>query len=216
MLKKIDVRGGIVTIDAMGAQKAIAEEVIRGKADYVLALKGNHESLHRAVIEHIDERLEGDLEGAEELTTTDRGHGREEERTYLQLPAPEGLPGKSQWKGLKSVGVVTSRRVKGDRESIEIRYYLSSLPVDVKLFARAVRGHWSVENACHWTLDVTFREDDSRLRERVLGANITWLYRFTLSILKQHPDRRMSLIMKRRGCGWSDKFLMEVVNVLAC
>jgi predicted transposase YbfD/YdcC len=216
LLKKIDVRGGVVTIDAMGTQKAIAEEVIRGKADYVLALKGNHESLHRAVIAHIDERLEGDLEGAEELTTTDRGHGREEERIYLQMPAPEGLPGKSQWKALKSVGVVTSRRMKGDQESIEIRYYLSSLPVDVKLFARAVRGHWSVENTCHWTLDVTFREDDSRIRERVLGANITWLYRFTLSILKQHPDRRMSLIMKRRGCGWSDKFLMEVINALIC
>jgi predicted transposase YbfD/YdcC len=216
LLKKIDIRGGVVTIDAMGAQKAIAEEVIRGQADYVLALKGNHESLHRAVIEHIDERLEGDLEGAEELTTTDRGHGREEERTYLQLPAPAGLPGKEQWEGLKSVGVVTSRRVEGDKESIEIRYYLCSLPVDAELFARAVRGHWSVENACHWTLDVTFREDDSRVRERALGSNITWLYRFTLSILKQHPDRRMSLIMKRRGCGWSEKFLMEVIDALVC
>src|SRR4051812_32796174 len=216
LLKKIDVRGGVVTIDAMGAQKAIAEEIVRGGADYVLALKGNQEVLHRAVIGHIDERLEGDLEGAEEMTTTDRGHGREEERIYLQLPAPEGLPGRGDWKGLKSVGVVTSRRLKGDQESIEIRYYLSSLPVDVGLFARAVRGHWSVENACHWSLDVTFREDDSRVRERVLGSNITWLYRFTLSILKQHPDRRMSLIMKRRGCGWSEKFLMEVIDALVC
>ncbi len=216
LLKKIDVRGGVVTIDAMGAQKAIAEEVIRGKADYVLALKGNHESLHRAVIEHIDERLEGDLKGAEELTTTDRGHGREEERTYLQLPVPKDLPGREDWKALKSVGVVTSRRVTGDGESIEVRYYLSSLPVDVGLFARAARGHWSVENACHWSLDVTFREDDSRVRERVLGSNITWLYRFTLSILKQHPDRRMSLIMKRRACGWSDEFLMEVIGALTC
>jgi predicted transposase YbfD/YdcC len=148
LLKKIDVRGGVVTIDAMGAQKAIAEEVIRGGADYVLALKANHESLHRAVIGHIDERLLADLEGAEELTTTDRGHGREEERTSLQLPAPDGLPGEEQWECLKSVGVVTSRRVAGDKESIEIRYYLSSLAVDAKLFARAVRGHWSVENAC--------------------------------------------------------------------
>ena len=216
LLKKIDVRGGIVTIDAMGAQKAIAEEVIRGKADYVLALKGNHESLHRAVIEHIDERLEGDLEGAKELTTTDRGHGREEERTYLQLPVPKDLPGREEWKGLKSIGVATSRRVEGDQESIEIRYYLCSLPVDAELFARAVRGHWSVENACHWSLDVTFREDDSRVRERVLGSNITWLYRFTLSILKQHPDRRLSLIMRRRACGWSDKFLMEVIAGLTC
>jgi predicted transposase YbfD/YdcC len=216
LLKKIDVRGGVVTIDAMGAQKAIAEQIIRGKADYVLALKGNQETLHRAVIGHIDEQLEGDLEGAEELTTTDHGHGREEQRTYLQLPAPADLPGRGEWKGLASVAVVTSRRVKGDQESIEMRYYLSSLSVGVKLFARAVRGHWSVENACHWTLDVTFREDDSRVRERVLGSNITWLYRFTLSILKQHPDRRQSLIMKRRGCGWSDKFLMEVIGALTC
>ena len=216
LLKKIDVVGGIVTIDAMGAQKAIAEEVIRAKADYVLALKGNQEALHRAVIAHIDEQLEGDLGEETELTTTERGHGRAEERTYLQLPAPEGLPGRDQWKRLKSVGVVTSRRVEDGREGIEVRYYLSSLPVDVKLFARAVRGHWSVENACHWSLDVTFREDDSRIRQRVLGSNITWLYRFTLSILKQHPDRRMSLIMKRRGCGWSEKFLMEVIGALAC
>jgi predicted transposase YbfD/YdcC len=215
LLKKIDVRGGIVTIDAMGTQKAIAAEIIGGKADYVLALKRNHESLHAAVIGHIDERLDGDIGTAQELTTTDRGHGREEQRTYLQLPAPEGLPGQAEWKGLKSVGVVTSRRVEGEQESIEVRYYLSSLAVDLNLFARAVRGHWSVENACHWTLDVTFREDDSRIRERTLGANITWLYRFTLSILKQHPDRRMSLIMKRRGCGWSEKFLMEVINALA-
>src|SRR3954468_19287048 len=168
----------------MGTQEAIAEEIIRGGADYVLALKGNHEVLHRAVIEHIDGQLEGDLKGAEELTTNDPGHVPEEDRAYLQLPAPEDLPGKSQWKDLKSVGVVTSRRVKGGQESIEVRYYLSSLSVGVSLFARAVRGHWSVENTCHWTLDVTFREDDSRVRERVLGSNFTWLYRFTLAILK--------------------------------
>jgi predicted transposase YbfD/YdcC len=216
LLKRIDVRGGIVTTDAMGAQKAIAEATLGAGADFVLALKRNHEALHTAVIGHIDDRLEGDLEGAQELTTTDRGHGREEKRIYLQLPAPEGLPGKSEWKGLKTVGLVTSLRREGEDESIEVRYYLSSLPVDVNLFARAVRGHWSVENACHWSLDVTFREDDSRARERVLGSNIAWLYRFTLSILKQHPDRRMSLIMKRRACGWSDEFLMEVIAALTC
>src|SRR3954449_2652339 len=104
LLKKIDVRGGVVTIDAMGTQKAIAEEIIRGRADYVLALKGNQGSLHQAVIEHIDERLEGDLAAASELVTTDRGHGREEERTYLQLPIPADLPGRGEWKALKSIG----------------------------------------------------------------------------------------------------------------
>src|SRR5947209_7554394 len=151
LLKKIDVRGGIVTIDAMGAQKAIAAAIIGGKADYVLALKRNHESLHAAVIEHIDEQLDGDIGTAQELTTTDHGHGREEVRTYLQLPAPEGLPGQAEWKGLKSVGVVTSRRKGGEEESIEVRYYLSSLPVDLDVLARAVRAHWAVENACHST-----------------------------------------------------------------
>jgi predicted transposase YbfD/YdcC len=216
LLRKIDVRGGIVTIDAIGTQKAIAEEVLRGKADYVLALKKNHEALHGEVVAFIDEQLEGELEGAQELASTERGHGRQEERTYLQLPVPEDLPRRGEWKGLKSIGLVTSRRLRGDEESIEVRYYLSSLPIDVEQFARAVRGHWSVENACHWSLDVTFREDDSRVRERVLGSNITWLYRFTLSILKQHPDRRQSLVMKRRGCGWSDKFLMEVIGALTC
>lgn len=216
LLKKIDIRGGIVTTDAMGAQKAIAAAIIGGQADYVLALKRNHETLHTAVIEHIDEQLDGDLEEAQELTTTDRGHGREEERIYLQLPAPASLPGQAEWKGLKSIGVVTSQRKEGEKESIEVRYYLSSLPVDVNEFARAVRGHWSVENGCHWTLDVTFREDDSRIRERVLGTNINWLNRFTLSILKQHPDRRLSLVMRRRLCGWSEKFLMEIINQLVC
>src|SRR3954447_4653450 len=139
LLKKIDVRGGVVTIDAMGTQKAIAAGVVAGGADYVPALKGNQESLHRAVIAFIDEQLEGDLPAACELVTRGPGHGREEVRTYLQLPAPEDLPGKSQWKNLKSVGVVTSRCMKGGQESIEFRYYLSSLAVDVKLFARAVR-----------------------------------------------------------------------------
>src|SRR4051794_29604129 len=109
LLKKIDVRGGVVTIDAMGAQKAIAAGVVAGGADYVLALKGNQESLHRAVIEHIDEQFEGDLAAARERVTTGRGHGREEMRIYLQLPAPKDLPGRGEWRGLKSVGVVTSR-----------------------------------------------------------------------------------------------------------
>lgn len=216
LLKKVDVRGGVVTIDAMGAQKAIAAAVAAGGADYVLALKGNQESLHRAVIAHIDEQLEGDPPAARELVATGRGHGREEVRTYLQLPAPKDLPGRGEWKGLKSVGVVTSQCLRDGKESIEVRYYLSSLAVEVDLFARAVRGHWSVENSCHWSLDVTFREDDARVRQRVLGSNITWLYRFTLSLLKQHPDRRQSLAMKRRGCGWSDTFLMEVIGALTC
>jgi predicted transposase YbfD/YdcC len=215
LLKLVDLNGAIITIDAMGAQKVIAEQVVEGGADFVLALKGNQGELHQAVIDHIDERLEGDLAGAEEHVTRETGHGREETRTYLQLPAPEGLPGSGLWRGLKSIGLVTSHCLREGRETIEVRYYLSSLGVDVKRFARAVRGHWSIENGCHWVLDMTFREDESRLRERHLRQNFAWLNRFALSLLKQHPGRQ-SLVMKRRSCGWSDAFLMEVVTGSTC
>jgi predicted transposase YbfD/YdcC len=211
LLKLVDIKGAIITIDAMGTQKAIAAQIIEGEADYVLALKGNQETLHQAVIDYIDEQLEGDLAEAQEHVTTEEGHGREETRTYLQLPAPEGLPGFMRWKGLKSIGLATSCCLREGKETIEVRYYISSLGVDVKQFARAVRGHWSIENGCHWVLDMTFREDESRIRERHLRENFAWLNRFALSLLKQHPGRQ-SLVMKRRSCGWNDAFLMEVVT----
>jgi predicted transposase YbfD/YdcC len=215
LLRQVDIRGAIVTIDAMGTQKEIARRIIDGGGDYVLTLRGNQETLYRAVVEHIDEQLEGDLSGAQEQVTTGTGHGREETRTYLQLPAPVDLPGSGQWTGLKSIGMTTSSCLRDGQETIEVRYYLSSLGLDVPEFARAVRGHWSIENGCHWTLDMTFREDESRLRERNLRENFAWLNRFALSLLKQHPGRQ-SVAMKRRSCGWSDTFLMEVVTGSIC
>jgi predicted transposase YbfD/YdcC len=215
LLRLVDIKGAIITIDAMGTQKAIAEQVIEGGADYVLALKGNQGALHQAVIEYIDEQLEGDLADAQEHVTTEKGHGREETRTYLQLAAPEELPGFLRWRGLKSIGLTTSCCLRDGKETIEVRYYISSLEVDVKRFARAVRGHWGIENSCHWSRDMTFREDESRLRERHLRENFAWLNRFALSLLKQHPGRQ-SLVMKRRSCGWSDAFLMEVVTGSTC
>jgi predicted transposase YbfD/YdcC len=215
LLRLVDINGAIITIDAMGTQKAIAEQVVAGGADYVLALKGNQGALHQAVIDYIDEQLEGDLAEAQEHVTTEKGHGREEARTYLQLPAPEELPGFLRWRGLKSIGLVTSSCVRDGKEAIEVRCYISSLEVDVKQFARAVRGHWGIENGCHWVLDMTFREDESRLRERHLRENFAWLNRFALSLLKQHPGRQ-SLVMKRRSCGWSDTFLMEVITGSTC
>ncbi|HMB02229.1 MAG TPA: ISAs1 family transposase [Isosphaeraceae bacterium] len=211
LLRLVDTKGAIITIDAMGTQKAIAQQIVEGGADYVLALKGNQEALHQAVIDHINDQLEGDLGDAQEQVMTETGHGREEARTYLQLAAPETLPGFTLWKGLKSIGLTTSCTHRDGKETIEVRSFISSLGVDVKQFARAVRGHWSVENGCHWVLDLTFREDESRIRERHLRENFAWLNRFALSLLKQHPGRQ-SLVMKRRSCGWSDAFLMEVIT----
>jgi len=210
LLRLVDIEGAIITIDAMGTQKAIATQIIKGKADYVLALKGNQETLHQAVIDYIDEQLEGDLANAREHVTTEKGHGREEMRTYLQLPAPKSLPGFMLWEGLKTIGVVTSRCLRDGKETIEVRYYISSLPMGVKQFARAVRGHWGIENACHWVLDMTYREDDSRIRDEALRENFAWLNRFTLSLLKQHPDRT-SFVMKRRSCGWNENYMLKVL-----
>ena len=213
LLRLVDIQGAIITIDAMGTQKAIAAQVIEQKADYVLALKGNQETLHDAVIEYIDRQLENDFEGidARQHTTTETAHGREETRCYTHLPAPSDLPNGAQWKGLKSIGVAITACVRDGKETIEKRYYISSLPVGVKCFARAVRGHWGIENSCHWSLDMTFREDESRIRDRNLRESFAWLNRFLLSLLKQHPSKN-SLVGKRRGCAWNDDFLLEVLT----
>src|SRR3954463_1442603 len=211
LVRLVDINGAIITIDAMGTQKAIAAQIIDGGGDYLLALKGNQETLHQAVIEHIDEQLEGDLAEACEHVTNEKGHGREEMRTYLQLPAPEDLPGKAQWKELKSIGVVTSSCLREGKETVEVRYYISSLTVGVKRFAHAVHSHWGIENSCHWSLDITYREDESRIRDRHLRENFAWLRRLTLSLLKQHPSRK-SVAMKRNSCGWSEDFMLEVLT----
>lgn len=213
VLRLVDLQGSIITIDAMGAQKAIAKQIIEGGGDYVLALKGNQGKLHQAVIDYVDEQIETDFAeaSARHHSTDATGHGRQEKRVYTQMPAPKSLPGLSQWPGLETIGVVISICLRGGKETMEARYYISSLALGVKRFARAVRGHWGIENTCHWCLDMTYREDESRIRDEHIRENVAWLKRFTLSLLKQHPGKG-SIAMKRRSCGWSDEFLMEVLT----
>jgi len=213
LLKLVDITGALITIDAMGTQKAIAEKIIDGEADYVLALKGNHETLHQAVIDYIDEQSENDFATvtARRHVTEETGHGRQETRSYIQMPVPRSLPGLELWKGLKSIGMVVSECLRNGKEAVEIRYYISSLAVSVKRFANAIRSHWGIENSCHWSLDVTYREDESRIQNKNMRENFAWLRRLTLSLLKQHPGRE-SVAMKRRSCGWSDDFMLEVLT----
>jgi predicted transposase YbfD/YdcC len=213
LLRLVDIKGTIITIDAMGTQKAIAEQIVDNGADYVLALKGNQETLHQEVIDYIEEQAKNDFADvkARRHITHETGHGRDEIRSYLQLPVPDELGGLQRWKGLASIGVATLVCVRDGKESTETRYYISSLPVSVKLFAHAVRSHWGIENSCHWSLDMTYREDESRIREPHLRENFAWLNRFTLSLLKQHPGKD-STAMKRRACGWSERFLAEVIT----
>jgi predicted transposase YbfD/YdcC len=213
LLRLVDIQGTIITIDAMGTQKAIAEQIIDSKADYVLALKGNQEILHQEVIDYVDEQSQNDFADVEvrRHITHETGHGREETRSYMQMPVPETLRGLELWKGLQSIGMATLVCVRDGKETTETRYYISSLPVSVKQFAHAIRSHWGIENSCHWSLDMTYREDESRIRTPHMRENFAWLNRFTLSLLKQHPGKD-SVAMKRRGCGWSDDFLLEVLG----
>ena len=124
-------------------------------------------------------------------------------------------PGAPRFPQLTTIAMVESRIERGDKIETERRSYISSRALSATAFAEAVRGHWSIENGCHWVLDMTFREDESRTRERHLRENFAWLNRFALSLLKQHPGRQ-SLVMKRRSCGWSDGFLMEVITGSTC
>lgn len=213
LLRLVDIQGAIITIDAMGTQTAIAEQIVEAKADYVLALKGNQGTLHQSVIDYVDEQMQHDFSGigARRHVTKEKGHGREETRHYVQMPAPKNLSGFGRWKGLLSIGVAMLTCLRDGKETAEIRYFISSLPVSVKRFARAVRGHWGIENTCHWSLDFTYREDESRIRNLHVRENFAWLNRFTLSLLKQHPGRE-SLVMKRRCCGWNDEFLTQVLT----
>jgi predicted transposase YbfD/YdcC len=213
VLRLVDIKGAIITIDAMGTQKAIAAQIIDSEADYVLALKGNQGTLHQAVIDYIDEQAKNDFADVKvrRHLTEETGHGRHETRSYIHMPVPKTLRDLELWKGLTSIGVATLACVRDGKETVETRYYISSLGVGVKRFAHAVRSHWGVENGCHWCLDVIYREDESRIREKHLRENFAWLNRFTLSLLKQHPGRD-STVMKRRSCGWSDDFLLEVLT----
>src|SRR4051794_8378908 len=135
-------------------------------------------------------------------------------RVYIQMPVPETLPGLEWWKGMRSIGMATLVCVRDGKETADTRYYISSLPVGVKQFAHAVRSHWGIENSCHWSLDMTYREDESRMRDAQLRENFAWLNRFTLSLLKQHPGKD-SIVMKRRGCGWNENYLLEVLMGIA-
>ena len=212
VLQLIDINGAIITIDAMGTQTAIAEQIVDGGGDYVLALKGNQSGLHDAIIKYVDEHVDDDFARmkSRQQTTDEIKHGRHDRRTYIQFPLPNELKEKVHFKNLKTIGIVISHSETGDDEKIEVRYFISSLKMGVKQFAKAVRSHWQIENSCHWSLDVTYREDALRTRHRHLAENLAWLRRFTLSLLKQHP-KKDSLVMKRRLCGWNDNFLLQVL-----
>jgi predicted transposase YbfD/YdcC len=213
LLERIDVEDAIVTIDAAGCQKSIAAKIVQGKGDYVLALKGNQEKLLRDVefLMLVPLQDDGASGPVSRYVEVEQGHGRLESRTYYQMTAPSYLHGRSEWKGLKTIGAAVRVYEEKGIEKRDVRYYISSLRRNGRQFAKAVRRHWGIENSLHWSLDMTYREDESRVRHRTFAENLSWLRRITLGLIKHHPGKQ-SNIMKRRMAGWSPDFLMQVLT----
>lgn len=213
LLDRLDLEKAIVTIDAAGCQKNIAQKIIDGGGDYVLALKGNQEKLYEGIQEYFDTQVDRDFVDVpvSYWVEEEKSHGRLDNRYYYQLTVPQDLPERKKWACLKTLGVAIRISEKDGEETIETRFYISSLRRSIKRFARLVRGHWSIENTLHWTLDMTFREDESRVRSRRLADNLSWLRRLALTLLRQHPAKQ-SIAMKRRIAGWNADFLMQVLT----
>jgi predicted transposase YbfD/YdcC len=215
LLEILDLEGAVVTIDALGCQKDIAEQIRAGGADYVLHLKANHEHLHQAVQEAFAARLEADDDATAVPLSVwsagpEVGHGRTERRTVYALAVPDDLAGKEAWADLRTVVMVYRQRTAGGTTSEEFSYYLSSLAADAAELARVIRLHWSIENTLHWVLDVTFREDASRVRAGHGAENLAAVRRLALSLLKQ-DDSKGSLKAKRLRAGWNDDFLLKIL-----
>lgn len=214
LIDNIDVAGAIVTIDAAGCQKTIAAKIVDGGGDYILALKGNQGNLHKSVEDWITEQMENGFANVtlRKHQQTVKGHGRVDELTYYQFEVPKGILGRSDWKKFRTIGVAVRVSEEGDKVTREVRYFISSLRLGVRRFASGIRGHWGIENTLHWCLDVTFREDESRLRDRRAADNVAWLKRFAISLLKQRTDKE-SIAMRRRMAGWNTDYLSQVLGL---
>jgi predicted transposase YbfD/YdcC len=226
LLRVLELSGCIVTVDAMGCQKKIAREIREADADFVLALKGNQETVHAEVKAFLDQTLvekqaprpSGALPSPAAATlaaceTVEKDHGRLEIRRYYQSTHLAWFADLAKWEGLQSVGMVEAIRESNGRQTVERRYYLSSLPLEVQQFARAVRGHWGVENKLHWVLDVCFREDQSRARAGFAAENLATLRRLALNLLKQEKTKNRGIKGKQLNAGWDHAYLLRLLAI---
>jgi len=214
LLKQIELKKALITIDALGCQKDIARDIVAGGGDFVIAVKDNQPKLAEAIRVCVLAQLDRDREGVayRARETTDRGHGRVDERLYFLTPVPPDFAVAKEWPWVKAIGyAVRITRHPDGRETDEVRYYVLSRYLSGKRFAEAVRSHWGIESM-HWVLDVVFREDESRTRERILGNNLSWLRRFAVTLLKRHPIKD-SIRGKMIRCLMNTQFLDEVLTL---
>jgi predicted transposase YbfD/YdcC len=217
LLDLLDIKGAIVTMDAMGCQKELIQKIVNEKkADYLIGLKGNQETMHREFLEYAQSVLQDPLEKDqyEMYRTMEKGHGRIEERRYYLFRNLDWFQDKNQWAGLSGLLMTESRRtdIKSDTETpTEIRLYITSAPGSVEEIAQASRSHWGIENNLHWVLDVGFREDQWLTRLDIEAVNLSQLRRLSANLLKLETSSKMSIRRKRYRCSLDMKYMESVI-----
>jgi predicted transposase YbfD/YdcC len=214
LLELLDLHGAIVTLDALGCQKEIVAQIVDQGGDYVIAVKGNQEKLEAAVHATLGAALEADKADTTMPTITrlEQKHGRQERRLYTVLEVPPDFAELEQWKGLKTLVMVAREHTDCQGKThTGVRYYISSLPAEVKRIAAAVRGHWGIENGMHWVLDVAFREDRNRARADHAQANLGIFRRTALTLLKNTEGLKGSIHCRRQQAAWSNATLEKVI-----
>lgn len=214
LLQLLNVKGAVVTIDAMGCQKEIAKTITEQGADYVLALKDNHPTLAEAVTLFLNDARDtafADIKHAYH-ETVDGDHGRIETRRYWITSEIEWLGATASWSNLHSVGMVEARREVGETVQVDTRYFLTSLPAHDPRFAQAVRQHWGIENALHWVLDVSFQEDACRIRKEKGAQTFAVLRHIALNLLRREPHHKRGIKARRKRAGWDRDYLVQVLT----
>lgn len=216
LLAVLELAGAIVTIDAMGCQKAIAAQIRAQNAEYVLALKGNHANLHQEIVDYFAwaERQKWRQIQVSTSHSVEKGHGRIEERRVVVTEDIDWILEKEQWSGMRSIVMVEAEReIIGGKRSLERRFFISSLAADAEQIGAAVRGHWAIENQLHWSLDVCFNEDACRTRTGNAAENLAIVRHIGLNLLKQEKTCKMGLKGKRLKAGWDESYLLKVLKI---
>jgi predicted transposase YbfD/YdcC len=212
LLELLDLKGALVTIDAMGCQKALAAKIVAGGGDYLLAVKGNQEHLLGDIQTTVGKALEGKLDKQKVVTctTTEKGHGRHEQRTYTVIQDLEGIRDRQAWVGLTTVGMCFRERTVNGETTQEAHYFIGSRRMGARKHAEVLRDHWRIENSLHWQLDVSFGEDASHIRDRNGAENLAVMRKLALCLLKQHPAK-LSIARKRKASALNPAFLEETL-----
>jgi predicted transposase YbfD/YdcC len=216
LLDLLSLKGNTITIDAMGCQKAIAKKIHEKEGDYVLALKGNQGNLNDDVQLFLTKEAKKESSSAieDKYEELDKGHGRIETRTCIVSSQIDWLEQKSEWSGLRTIAMIEETREMKNKKSIERRFFISSLPADAKKIASAVRAHWLVENALHWTLDVVFDEDNSRVRKKNAGQNMALIRHIVLNMLGNAKKcfKDVGIKALRKKAAWGNSTLDAILR----